>query len=141
MGIGQNRARLGPRSFWRRLVGAALIFALVVQPLMLAVAAAQAANASAINAAAVDDLSLSQICQHSTDGSPFSPAGQPKHPADDHCAFCFASAFHLLDAPRPAIVRYAGLEIGKIRRSAQPPRLSLFSRYSVACPRGPPLSA
>ena len=136
MDVEQNRASMGPRLFWRRLVGTALIYALIMRPLLLAIVGAQVADASAI-----DDLSLSQLCQHATDGTPFSPYDQHKHPADDHCDLCFAGAFHLLDAPRPIAVQYVSFEIGKVRQSLHPLRLSSFTRYSVARPRGPPLSA
>ena len=136
MGMGPHRASLGPRSFWRRLVGAAVIYALIMQPLLLAVVGVQIANASAL-----DEFSLSQLCLHGTDGSPLSPVDQPKHPADDHCVFCFAGAFHLLDAPRPITIQHFRSEIYTERQSAQPLRLSLFSLYSVARPRGPPLTA
>jgi hypothetical protein len=113
----------------------ALIYALVMQSLLLAIVGAQLANASAI-----DDLSLSQLCQHATDGSPLSPADQQKHPAAGHCAICFAAAFHLLDAPPPVTIQRARSETSSVRRSVHPLRLSSFSRYSVARPRGPPLS-
>jgi hypothetical protein len=136
MDIEQNRASMGPRLFWRRLVGTALIYALIMQPLLLTIVGAQLANASAI-----DDLSLSQLCQHATGGSPFSPDDQNKHSADDHCAFCFAAAFHLLDVPQPVTIQHVRSETGKVGQSAHPLRLSVFSRYSVARPRGPPLSA
>lgn len=136
MGIRLTRIGPGPRRFWRRLVGAAAIYALIVQPLLLAVVGAQLADASAI-----DDFSLSQLCLHAADGGPLSPVGQHQHPADDHCAFCFAGAFHLLDAPRSAIVQHFSWEIGRLLQSAHPLRLSSFSRYSVAGPRGPPFRA
>jgi Protein of unknown function (DUF2946) len=136
MGVEPNRAGKGPRLLWRRLVGTALIYALIMQPLLLAIVGAQLANASAI-----DDLSLSQLCQHATDGSPLSPADQHKHPADDHCAICFATAFHLLDAPPPVTIQDARSGTSTVQQSAHPLRLSSFSRYSVARPRGPPFSA
>jgi hypothetical protein len=82
MGIGQMRAGMGPPSFWRRLVGTALVYALIMQPLVLAITGAQLANASAIDP-------LSQLCEHATDGAPLSPAGPHKPSADDHCVFCF----------------------------------------------------
>lgn len=132
--IGQKRAGMEPRPFWRRLVGAGAIYALILQPL-LAVVGAQLANASA-----VDDLTLSQLCQHATDGSPVSPADRHNHSTDDHCAFCFAAAFHPLDAPRPVTIQHDSSESSKGRQSAHPLRLSSFS-YSVARPRGPPLGA
>jgi Protein of unknown function (DUF2946) len=136
MGIGRNGARARPWQFWRRLVGTALIYALILQPLLLAIVGVQLANASAI-----DNLSLSELCQHAADGTPFSPDDQQKHPAGDHCALCFAAAFHLLDAPRPATVQPVRSVAGKVRQSTHPLRLSLFSRYLVARPRGPPLGA
>jgi hypothetical protein len=135
MDIRQNRIGLGLRRFWRRLVGAAAIYALVMQPLLLTVGP-QLADASAL-----DDLTLSQLCLHTTDGSPVAPADQTKYPAHNHCLRCFAGALHLLDAPQPVTVSSVSLEFRKVQRSAPPLRLCSFSKYSVARPRGPPLSA
>ena len=135
MGIRPNHTSLERRRFWQRLVGAAAIYALIMQPLLLSFVSAQLAQASTL-----DGVSLSQLCLHATDGSPVSPADQQKHPADHHCDLCFAGAFHLLDAPRPIAVHYISSEIGEMRQSAQPLRLSPLARYSVARPRGPPLS-
>jgi hypothetical protein len=107
-----------------------------MQPLLLAVVGTQLANA-----AALEDFSLSQLCLHATDGSPVAPADQTKHPADNHCLLCFSGAFHLLDAPRPVTAASVNPEFSKVRQSAHPLRLSSFSQYSVARPRGPPPSA
>ena len=136
MGIRPNHTSLERRRFWQRLVGAAAIYALIMQPLLLSFVSAQLAQASTL-----DGVSLSQLCLHATDGSPVSPADQQKHPADHHCDLCFAGAFHLLDAPRPIAVQYLSSEIGELLQSAHPLRLSPLARYSVARPRGPPLSA
>src|SRR5271154_1104106 len=127
MDIGRNLATLGRRRTWQRLVGAAAIYALIMQPLLLSFVSAQLAQASAL-----DGFSLSQLCLHATDGTPLSPADQQKHPANHHCALCFAGAFHLLDAPRPIAVHYVSSEIGEVRQSAHPLRLSPLARYSVA---------
>jgi hypothetical protein len=135
MGIERSRACVEPWQFWRRLVGTALICALIIQPLLLAIIGAQLANASAI-----DNLSLSELCQHATDGNPLSPAERHKH-GDDHCAFCFAAGFHLQDAPRPVTIQPFRSEAGKLGQSAYPLHLSFSSRYSVARSRGPPLNA
>ena len=136
MGTGRSHAGLGLRRFWRRLVGAAVIYALAMQPLLLAAVGTQPASASTL-----DELSLSQLCLHATDGSPIAPADQSKHPAGDHCSVCFAGAFHLLDAPRPVAVAHVRPEVSTVRQSVSPLRLPSFARYSVARPRGPPLSA
>jgi hypothetical protein len=135
METGPKRASIGSRSFWRWLVGAAFAYALIMQPLVLATAVAELANASAI-----DGFAQSQLCVHATDGGPLLPAGPQKPSADHHCAFCFAGSFHLLDALRPAIVQYVRSGMRKVRHSVHPPSLTSVSQYSVACPRGPPLS-
>ena|ERR1700719_1536351 len=136
MEIAQKRAGWGSRLFWRRLVSAAAIYALIMQPLLVAVVGAQVANASAL-----DDFSLSQLCLNATNGGPAAPDGQPKHHGHNHCIFCFAGAFHLLDAPQSLTIKHARLVVSDVRQSAHPLHLSAFLRYSVARPRGPPLSA
>src|ERR1700722_265996 len=136
MGAAQNYAVSGLRRFWRRLVGAAAIYALVAQPLLLAIGGTEPVNASA-----VDDLTWSQPCLHTTDGSPVAPLDQTKYPAHNRCLLCFDGAFHLLDAPQPAAVQPDGREFDRVRQSAHPLRLASIGRYSIARPRGPPHSA
>jgi hypothetical protein len=136
MGIRLNHTSLERRRFWQRLVGAAAVYALIMQPLLLSLIGAQLANASNL-----DGLSLSQLCLHPTNGGPISPANPHEHPADHHCDLCFAGAFYLLDAARPIAVQHVSSEIGEVRQSLHPLRLSPLARYSVARPRGPPLSA
>jgi hypothetical protein len=135
MRSGPNQASSKLRLFWRRLVGAVAIYALAMQPLLLTVAGSQLAQA-----AAIDDVSFSQLCLHNADGSPVAPEDQQKHPAD-HCLQCFAGAFHLLDTAQPITVAAADREFRKLRQSGRPLRLSSSPQYSVASPRGPPLSA
>ena len=136
MGVEQNRSGLRPLLFWRRLISAAAVYALVMQPLLLAVVGGQIAQASAF-----DELALSQLCEHALDGSPVAPADQQKHPAQQHCLQCFAGAFHLFGAPQPVGVASVDQAFRKLRQSGHPLRLSSSSQYSVARPRGPPLSA
>jgi len=120
--------------FWRRLVGAAAIYALVLQPLLLAAAGSQLAQASAF-----DEISLAQLCLHQSDGSA-APSEQPKHPAHQHCLLCFTGAYHLLNAPEPTSLSVVDFEFRKLDQSMHPPRLVWSSDYSVARPRGPPLN-
>jgi hypothetical protein len=106
-----------------------------MQPLLLTVAGSQLAQA-----AVLDDVSFSQLCLHNADGSPVAPTDQ-QNPAHHHCLQCFSGAFHLLDAPQPVTVASNDREYRKLRRPGRPLRLSPSSQYSVASPRGPPLSA
>jgi hypothetical protein len=108
----------------------------MMQPLFLAVVGTQLANASAL-----DDFSLTQLCLNATNGGPAAPTDQPRHHGHNHCIFCFAGAFHLLDAPQPLTIKHVSLVVSEVRQLAHPLRLSVFSQYSVARPRGPPLSA
>jgi hypothetical protein len=136
MRTGPNQASSKLRLFWRRLVGAVAIYALVMQPLLLTVAGTQLAQASVF-----DEVAFAQLCLHNADGSPVAPADQQKHPAHHHCLQCFSGAFHLLDAPQPVTVASAAREFRTLRQSGRPLRLSSSSQYSIARPRGPPLSA
>jgi hypothetical protein len=133
MGTARNQTGSG-LGFWRKLVSAAAIYALVMQPLLVALVGTQFAQA-----AALEDVALSQLCSHQTGGSPAAPADQ--HPSHNHCLLCFAGAFHLLDAPDPTTVSAVVPEIRKLGRSAHRERLSPASQYSIARPRGPPLRA
>jgi len=133
MGTARNQASSG-LGFWRKLVSAVAIYALIMQPLLTAFVGTHLAQASAL-----DDVALSQLCLHQTDGSPAVPADQ--HPAHNHCLLCFAGAFHLLDAPDPTTVSLVSPEMRKLRQSAHSLGPISTSQYSVARPRGPPFSA
>jgi len=136
MRTGSHQARSKRRLFWRKLISAVAIYALAMQPLLLTVAGTQLAQASVL-----DQVTFAELCLHNADGSAGAPADQRKHPAHQHCLQCFSGAFHLLDAPQPLIVASADREFRKLRQSGRGFRLSSSSRYSVARPRGPPLSA
>jgi hypothetical protein len=112
------------------------IYALVMQPLLLTIAGSQSAQASLL-----DEVTFSQLCLHNADGSPVAPSDQTKHPAHQHCLQCFSGAFLLLDAPQTVTIASADREFRKLRHSGRALRLSSSSQYSVARPRGPPLSA
>jgi hypothetical protein len=132
---GPNQGCSKLRLFWRRLVGAVAIYALAMQPLLLTVAGSQLAQASAL-----DEVMFSELCQHNADGTPVAPTDQ-KHPAQQHCLQCFSGAFVFLGAPQSATVASVDREFRKLRPPGRALRLSSASRYSIATPRGPPLSA
>jgi hypothetical protein len=135
MPTGPNQGYSKLRLFWRRLVGVVAIYALVMQPLLLTVAASQLAQASVL-----DEITFSPLCLHNADNSPVAPSDQQKYPAHQHCLQCFSGAFVLLDAPQSVTVASVDREFRRLRQSGRALRLSSASPYSIARPRGPPLS-
>jgi hypothetical protein len=132
MGTARNQASSKP-CLLRKLVSAAAIYALIVQALLFSISATQFAQASAF-----DDVSLSQLCLHQTDGSPAQPVDRQ---SGNHCFVCSVAAFHLLGPPGPTIVSPINPEMRPVRQSALPHQPGSRSQYTVARPRGPPVSA
>jgi len=126
------------RCLWRRLTGAVVIYALILQSLLFGFAGAPTAAL-----ASVDGFPAFELCQHGPNGAPVSPADLPGHHGDTHCIFCFAGANHFLgQGPLPlALSRQADLKAEKTWWPADNQRVSILSKYSIARPRGPPLSA
>jgi hypothetical protein len=131
-----NLVRHTNRNFkFAALVSAIAIYALVMQPLLM-IAGSQLAQA-----AALDDLSLFELCLHNPDGSPVAPSDQQRHPVHQHCVQCFSGAFVLLDAPQTVTLAPVNQQLSKFRHAGLWLRPTSPFLYSVASPRGPPLSA
>jgi len=130
-----DQARSRRRFLWRRLVGAVAIYALVMQPLLLIVAESQSAPASTA------EQSFSELCLHDANDGPGAPSDQQRHPAHQHCLQCFNGAFHLLGWPQPATFAFADRDFSEPDTSGRALRLPSSSPYSIASPRGPPVSA
>jgi hypothetical protein len=115
-----------------------VIYALVLQSLFFGFVAAPT-NALAT----VDGFPAFELCQHGPDGAPVSPADLPGHHGDTHCIFCFAGTSHCL-GPAPLPLAF-GRQVDPQAETAWWPvdirRVSVLSKYSIARPRGPPLSA
>jgi hypothetical protein len=123
----------------RRLTGAVVIYALVLQSLLFGFVAAPAAAPSSVG----DSLGAFELCLHNPDGTPVSPADLPGHHGNTHCVFCFTAAHHGL-GPVPLSLspfRQVDLKAGNAWWPADNRRVSILSKYSIARPRGPPLSA
>jgi hypothetical protein len=138
MGIKPQQAGSPPRRLWRRLAGIVVIYALVLQSLFFGFVAAPT-----LALASVDGFPAFELCQHGPDGAPVSPADLPGHHGDTHCIFCFAGTNHYLGpAPLPLAL---GRQVDPQSETAWWPvnnrRVSVLSKYSIARPRGPPLSA
>jgi DUF2946 family protein len=127
----------GRGHFWRQLIGVVTIYAVIFQSAFLGFAGAPLwANASAD-----EGLPAFELCLTGAHGAPLSPADQPGHHGDTHCIFCFAGVHHSLTPPPHYLFQQVNFEIGNVWWSAASWRPILRSEYSIARPRGPPVSA
>jgi hypothetical protein len=138
MSIRPQQPSATDRRLWRRLTGMVVIYALVLQSLLFGLVAAPA---SAL--ASGDGFPAFELCQHGPDGAPLAPADMPGHHGDAHCIFCFAGTPHLLGpGPQPSsLFGQTDLKSASLWWPADNRRVSILARYSIARPRGPPLSA
>jgi hypothetical protein len=132
MGIQRDRLSPGSACFWRRAVGAVLIYAVVIQSLFLGLAGVAA------SASTGDGLPAFELCLNGHQDSPLSPAAPP---GSTHCIFCFAGT-HFASGPPPLVsFQRINLEVGDAWWPLDNWRLPDFYEYSSAQPRGPPLDA
>jgi hypothetical protein len=120
--------------FWRSVVGLVAAYALALQGILIGFSGAQLAATPYDHAASGFELCLNG----SQDGS-----GSPAIPQHlDHCLFCFAGVHHCaLDAATQSYVGYGSFGQGSALAGATRSRPSDSSKYSIARPRGPPISA
>jgi len=88
------------RRMWRQLAALSLAFALTLQGLTLAFAAARAVVVSTGH-----DRAGIQLCLHNASGDEdgsTQPVVPPSGSLADHCVFCFAGASFLLGTQEPA---------------------------------------
>jgi hypothetical protein len=123
---------------WRRIVGAALVLALVIQGLSFALAS------GALAAKLSTDLpwSASELCQHDQNSATGPSTGLPASDADcdKHCISCLAVGTHIFAAPELSLRLV--FTVAKLRWSlTEWPFAPRSIRSPNARPRGPPLSA
>jgi len=133
--------------FWRSVVGLAAAYALAFQGILIGFSGAQLAATPYDHAAAGFELCLNGAQDEGAQdhraqddsGSPAAPA-MPRHL--DHCTFCFAGVHHhALDAAAPSHAGYGSCGDGSALAAVTKSRPSDASDYSIARPRGPPVSA
>ena len=127
--------------FWRSMVGLVAAYALAFQGILIGFSGAQLAATPYDHAAAGFELCLTGAHDGIQDdsGSPAAPA-MPQHL--DHCTFCFAGVHHCaLDAASQSHAGYVAFGPGSALAGATRSRPSSASDYSIARPRGPPVSA
>jgi hypothetical protein len=121
---------------WRPLLGVAIAHAVAIQSLLIAIAGFSLPAGPGQNAPAFE------LCLHDTSGAPSVPADKPDLSGCTHCIFCFAGAHHAVIGTAAAAVFHrvnvAMAAVPLLDDGSGPRRLA---RYTIASPRGPPLSA
>jgi hypothetical protein len=109
-------------------------YAVAIQSLLIAV------GGFSLPADAGQNTPAFELCLHDAAGEPALPASNPDQSGCTHCIFCFAGAHHAVIGTAPAVfhrVNVAMVVVAWPGDSSGPRRLA---RYTIASPRGPPLS-
>ena len=120
--------------FWRSLLSVVVAYAVAIQSLLIAV------GGFSLPADASRNTPAFELCLHDAAGEPALPASNPDQSGCTHCIFCFAGAHHAVIGTAPAVfhrVNVAMVVVPWLGDSSGPRRLA---RYTIASPRGPPLS-
>jgi hypothetical protein len=133
MGIGVAKYGDAAASFGRRLACIAVASALIIQAVFIGLAGAQLSASFVGNGPPGFELCLN--------GAHNRPTDAPRHDGNNHCALCFVGTYQPLAAPPKSPSQPIGIGSGLVWWLAAgwpPPR---SREYTIARPRGPPLSA
>jgi hypothetical protein len=126
--------RLGAR-FWRSLLSVIVAYAVAIQSLLFVFAGFSLPADAGQNALAFE------VCLHDASGAPDLPANKPDLSGCTHCIFCFAGAQHAVIGGTPAVFHRLTVAMVVVRWLGDTPGSPPLTRYTIASPRGPPLSA
>jgi hypothetical protein len=124
---------LGAR-FWRSLLSVVVAYAVAIQSLLIAFAGLP------LTADAGQSAPAFELCLHDKSGAPDQPANKPDLSGCTHCIFCFAGAQHAVIGGTPAVFHRVRVAMAVVRWLGDTPGLNRLTRYTIASPRGPPLS-
>ena len=132
-------AKCGDKSkrLLRPLIGVIVSYAVAIQAILVGFAGL------ALPASATENSSAFALC-HGLNGvqdAPGSPAGPLGHVGGNHCIFCYAGSQLAVNARPLRLFNHVDIEIRTIDWTLNTRRLSFSYNYSIAQPRGPPLSA
>lgn len=121
--------------FWRSLLSVVVCYAVAIQSLLVALAGFSMPADAGQNAPAFE------LCVRDPAVAPALPAGNPDHSGCTHCIFCFAGAHHALVGSAPAVFHRVHVAMVVVPWHGDTLDLKRLTRYTIANPRGPPLSA
>ena len=120
--------------FWRSLLSVVVAYAVAIQSLLIAV------GGFSLPADAGQNTPAFELCLHDAAGEPALPASNPDQSGCTHCIFCFAGAHHAVIGTAPAVFHRVNVAIMVVSRLGETFDLRWLTRYTIASPRGPPLS-
>jgi hypothetical protein len=119
---------------WRSLLSIVVAYAVAIQSLLIAVAGFSLPADAGPNAPAYE------LCLHDGSAAPELPAGNPDQSRCTHCIFCFAGAHHAVIGTAPAVFHRINVVMVVVPWRGDTSGLTRLARYTIASPRGPPLS-
>jgi hypothetical protein len=121
--------------FWRALLSVVVAYVVAAQSLLIPVVGSSPPPDAGQNASAFE------LCLHDASGAPELPASKPDLVDCTHCIFCFAGAHHAVISTAPAVFHRVNVAMVVVSRLGETSGLRWLTRYMIASPRGPPLSA
>ena len=119
---------------WRALLSFVVAYVVAAQSLLIAIAGVCLPAVAGQNAPAVE------LCLHDVSGTPEAPADKPDLSDCTHCIFCFAGAHDAVIGTEPAVFQRVNVVMVAPPWLGDQSGLTRQARYTIASPRGPPLS-
>ena len=129
-GVDQNGTR-----YWRTLLSVVVAYAVAIQSLLIAV------GGFSLSADAGQNASAFELCLHDISSTPEVPAGKPDRSDCTHCIFCFAGAHDAVIGTEAAVFHRVNIAMLIAPWLGDQSGLTRLTRYTIASPRGPPVSA
>ena len=124
----------GVKRLWRPFLGVVVAYAIAIQSLLIVLGGF--APAAQIDTA-VTGL---ELCHQDAQAPVEVPAKNPD-PGCAHCIFCFAGAQHAVISTASTVFHRVNVAMVVVAWLGGTPGLKRLTRYTIASPRGPPLSA
>jgi hypothetical protein len=124
----------GVKRLWRPFLAVVVAYAIAIQSLLIVLGGF--APAAKIDSA-VTGL---ELC-HQDAQAPVEVPAKNADPGGAHCIFCFAGARHAVISTASTVFHRVNVAMVVVAWLGGTPGLKRLTRYTIASPRGPPLSA